>query len=198
MIKLIDLVNEVSVGVNVHYFYKKANKNKNKFFKMLSDFRKKHSDTKWIKMLNYALEDFNENPKKYKTIDDKQNILFKNLQNNKKVNEAYKHPLYGSDTEYWEVMKPYDLYIAAGGKEPTGQWSTAGPGGNKMIYRDKATKVRVDRGMQIGNLPGGVFLIDGGKKKAYRIITKKGGTGTEKHLRKISSNYSYSIWKNWL
>jgi len=68
---------EVSAGVNVWYFYKKANKDKNKFFKMLSDFRKKHSDTKWIKMLNYALEDFNENPKKYKTIDDKQNILFK-------------------------------------------------------------------------------------------------------------------------
>jgi len=39
-------------------------------------------------MLNYALEDFNENPKKYKTIDDKQNILFKNLQNNKKVYEG--------------------------------------------------------------------------------------------------------------
>ena len=75
-------------GVNVWYFYKKANKDKKKFFKMLSDFRKKHSDTKWIKMLNYALEDFNENPKKYKTIDDKQNILFKNLQNNKKVYEG--------------------------------------------------------------------------------------------------------------
>jgi hypothetical protein len=84
-------VNEA--GVNVWYFYKKANKDKNKFFKMLSDFRKKHSDTEWIKMLNYALEDFNENPTKYKTIDDKQNILFKNLQTNKKayesVNEGY-------------------------------------------------------------------------------------------------------------
>ena len=75
-------------GVNVWYFYKKANKNKNKFFKMLSDFRKKHSDTKWIKMLDYALKDFNENPKKYKTIDDKQNKLFKNLQQNKKVYEG--------------------------------------------------------------------------------------------------------------
>ena len=75
-------------GVNVWYFYKKANKDKNKFFKMLSDFRKKHSDTKWMKMLNYALEDFNENPKKYKTIDDKQNKLFKNLQQNKKVYEV--------------------------------------------------------------------------------------------------------------
>jgi len=79
-------INEV--GVNVWYIYKKANKNKNKFFNMLSDFRKKHSDTAWIKMLNYALEDFNENPKKYKTIDDKQNILFKNLQNKKKVYEG--------------------------------------------------------------------------------------------------------------
>jgi len=94
-------VNEVSVGVNVHYFYKKANKNKNKFFKMLSDFRKKHSDTVWIKMLNYALEDFNENPKKYKTIDDKQNILFKNLQNNKKVNEA-------------DVVESYDFWTEDG------------------------------------------------------------------------------------
>ena len=80
------VVNEA--GVNVWYFYKKANKDKNKFFKMLSDFRKKHSDTQWIKMLNYALEDFNENPTKYKTIDDKQNILFKNLQTNKKVYES--------------------------------------------------------------------------------------------------------------
>lgn len=79
-------VNEA--GVNVWYFYKKANKDKNKFFKMLSDFRKKHSDTEWIKMLNYALEDFNEKPTKYKTIDDKQNILFKNLQTNKKVYES--------------------------------------------------------------------------------------------------------------
>ena len=79
---------EVSAGVNVFYFYKKANKDKNKFFKMLSDFRKKHSDTKWMKMLNYALVDFNENPKKYKTIDDKQNKLFKNLQQNKKVYEG--------------------------------------------------------------------------------------------------------------
>ena len=94
-------MNEVSVGVNVHYFYKKANKNKNKFFKMLSDFRKKHSDTKWIKMLDYALEDFNENPKKYKTIDDKQNILFKNLQNNKKVNEG-------------DVVESYDLWTEDG------------------------------------------------------------------------------------
>ena len=114
------------------------------------------------------------------------------------VKEVYEHPVYGSDKVYFEVMKPFDLYIAVGGKESTGQYSTAGPGGNKMIYRDKATKVKVSRGMQIGNIPGGVFLIDGGKKKAYKIITKKGGTGKPDNLRQISSNYVYNIWKNWL
>ena len=95
-------------GVNVWYFYKKANKDKNKFFKMLSDFRKKHSDTKWIKMLNYALKDFNENPKKYKTIDDKQNILFKNLQNNKKVYEGKLTEDYkNSEWEVYVSDEPY-------------------------------------------------------------------------------------------
>jgi len=98
---------EVSAGVNVWYFYKKANKDKNKFFKMLSDFRKKHSDTKWMKMLNYSLDDFNENPKKYKTIDDKQNKLFKNLQNNKKVREG---KLTEAHDGKWVVHTASDAY----------------------------------------------------------------------------------------
>tara|TARA_A100001515_G_C4469591_1_gene176384 strand:+ start:68 stop:460 length:393 start_codon:yes stop_codon:yes gene_type:complete len=119
------------------------------------------------------------------------------------ISEAYMHPLYGSDTEHFFVKRPYDLYIAAGGKEATGQWSTAGPGGNKMIYRDKATKVKVLKGMQISNLPGGVFLIDKKRKTAYRIITKKGGTGKPNNLEKIPprghTNYvDYSMWKRWL
>ena len=117
-------VNEA--GVNVWYFYKKANKDKNKFFKMLSDFRKKHSDTEWIKMLNYALEDFNEKPTKYKTIDDKQNILFKNLQTNKKTYESVieeKMDLFveenvPTDPSKWsyykaQAKKKFDVYPSA-------------------------------------------------------------------------------------
>ena len=117
-------VNEA--GVNVWYFYKKANKDKNKFFKMLSDFRKKHSDTEWIKMLNYALEDFNEKPTKYKTIDDKQNILFKNLQTNKKAYESVieeKMDLFveenvPTDASKWsyykaQAKKKFDVYPSA-------------------------------------------------------------------------------------
>ena len=101
------------------------------------------------------------------------------------VNEVYKHPLYGSDKSHYFVKKPFNLYVASGDKEPTGQWSTAGPGGNKMIYRDKPTMVRAEKGMQISNLPGGVFLIDRKKKQAVEIITKKGGTGKPANLEKI-------------
>ena len=119
------------------------------------------------------------------------------------VNEAYKHPLYGSDKVHFFVKSPFNLYVASGDKEPTGQWSTAGPGGNKMIYRDKPTMVRAEKGMQISNLPGGVFLIDRKKKQAVRIITKKGGTGKPSDLEQIPErghpNYhDYSSWKRWL
>ena len=33
------------------------------------------------------------------------------------VKEVYEHPLYGSDKVYFEVMKPFDLYIAVGGMD---------------------------------------------------------------------------------
>jgi len=129
---------EVSAGVNVWYFYKKANKDKNKFFKMLSDFRKKHSDTKWMKMLNYSLDDFNENPKKYKTIDDKQNKLFKNLQNNKKVRE-------GKLTEDFKNNE-WEVYVAdEKGKEKIMKVAKSKRAGvilyNKLINTDKYHEV---------------------------------------------------------
>ena len=123
------------------------------------------------------------------------------------VTEVYKHPLYGSDKDvgnaHFFVKKPFNLYVSSGDKEPTGQWSSAGPGGNKMIYRDKATMVRAEKGMQISNLPGGVFLIDSKKKQAVRIITKKGGTGKPSDLEKIPerghiNKHHYSSWKRWL
>jgi hypothetical protein len=119
------------------------------------------------------------------------------------LSEVYKHPLYKSDKVHFFVKKPFSLYVASGDKEPTGQWSTAGPGGNKMIYRDKATMVTAEKGMQISNLPGGVFLIDRKKKQAVRIITKKGGTGKPSNLEQIPPNghihfHDYSSWKRWL
>ena len=111
--------------------------------------------------------------------------------------------LYDSDKTHFFVKKPFNLYVASGDKEPTGQWSSAGPGGNKMIYRDKATMVKAEKGMQISNLPGGVFLIDRKKKQAVRIITKKGGTGKPSDLEKVPERghinlHHFSSWKRWL
>ena len=119
------------------------------------------------------------------------------------VSEVYKHQLYGSDTQHFFVKKPFYVYIRGTESEPTGQWSTAGPGGNKMIYRSKALKFYVQKGYQISNLPGGVFVINRKGKTAYSIITKKGGTGRPKNLEEIPPKghrnfVDYSKWKRWL
>ncbi len=57
--------------------------------------------------------------------------------------------------------------------------------------------------MQISNLPGGIFLIDRQRKKAFEIIHQKGGTGRKNYLQKVAlsdiENYvDYVTWKNWL
>ena len=119
------------------------------------------------------------------------------------ISEAYKHPLYGSDTQHFFVKKPFYVYIASKESEPTGNYSTPGPGGNKMTYRKKAIKYQVQKGYQISNLPGGVFVINIKGKRAYEIITKKGGTGKPNNLEEIPPNghrnyVAYSMWKNWL
>ena len=119
------------------------------------------------------------------------------------LSEEYRHPVYGSDTTNFLVKRPFDLFVKTGRLEPTGQYSTAGPGGNKMIYRDKGMKVKARKGMQISNLPGGIFLIDKDRKKAFKIIHQKGGTGKKSNLQKVAvsdiENYvDYVTWKNWL
>jgi len=119
------------------------------------------------------------------------------------VTEVYKHPLYGSDKVHFFVKKPFYVYIASKESEPTGNYSTPGPGGNKMTYRKKAIKYQVQKGYQISNLPGGVFVINIKGKRAYEIITKKGGTGKPSDLEKIPDRghmnmHHYSSWKRWL
>ena len=63
----------------------------------------------------------------------------------KLLDEAYKHPLYGSDTSIWTVKKPFYVYIFMGGSSPTGQWSTPGPGGSKMIHKKNSVKYQVQK-----------------------------------------------------
>jgi len=105
-------------------------------------------------MLNYALEDFNENPKKYKTIDDKQNILFKNLQNNKKVREGkltekakrdYKaeYKKYGSSTKSKKYRAELNAYNRKKGTYGNGDGKDASHKGGKIVGFEKES---VNRG----------------------------------------------------
>ena len=119
------------------------------------------------------------------------------------LSEERNHPLYGSHTTNFLVTRPFDLFITTGRMKPTGQYSTAGPGGSKELFRDKGMKVKAKKGMQISNLPGGIFLIDRNRKKAFQIIHQKGGTGRKNNLQKVAlsdiENYvDYVTWKNWL
>ena len=181
MIKLKELLSENT--------YAKFTKNElSAYISHLNNQLKSSKNSKIVKLIKQDLKDVKSALAKKK---------------NESIDEAYKHPLYGSDKVHFFVKTPFNLYVASGDKEATGQWSSAGPGGNKMIYRDKATMVKAEKGMQISNLPGGVFLIDRKKKQAARIITKKGGTGKPSDLEQIPPNghinfHSYSSWKNWL
>jgi hypothetical protein len=116
-------------------------------------------------MLNYALKDFNENPKKYKTIDDKQNILFKNLQNNKKVYEGNLKEDFKNNE--WEV------YVAdEKGKEKIVKVAKSKRAGvilyNKLINSDKFHEV----GMRV--IKEGK-LTESGAQIAKTILQQLGG-----------------------
>ena len=119
------------------------------------------------------------------------------------LSEELNHPVYGSHKTNFLVKRPFDVFIKTGRSEPTGQYSTAGPGGSKELYRDKGMKVKAKKGMQISNLPGGIFLIDKNRKKTFKIIPQKGGTGRKNYLQKVAlsdiENYvDYVTWKNWI
>ena len=119
------------------------------------------------------------------------------------LSEERNHPVYGSHTTNFLVTRPFDVFIKTGSLKPTGMYSTPGPGGSKEMFRDVGKKVKVKKGMQISNLPGGIFLIDIKRKKAFEIIHQKGGTGRKSNLQKVAlsdiENYvDYVTWKNWL
>jgi hypothetical protein len=115
------------------------------------------------------------------------------------IPEAYKHYLYGDDTSHWTVKKPFDVYVYGDKDIPTGQWSTAGPGGNKMIYTKELVRYRLRKGQQISNIPGGVFIVDYKEKWAGEISYRKRATGKPKDLEpRTSKIIDYSLWKKWL
>ena len=119
------------------------------------------------------------------------------------LSEEFNHPVYGSHKTNFLVTRPFDVFIKTGRVEPTGMYSTPGPGGSKEMFRDEGKKVKAKKGMQISNLPGGIFLIDIKRKKAFEIIHQKGGTGRKSNLQKVAlsdiENYvDYVTWKNWL
>ena len=59
------------------------------------------------------------------------------------LSEEFNHPVYGSHTTNFLVKRPFDVFIKTGRLEPTGMYSTPGPGGSKEMFRDVGKKVKV-------------------------------------------------------
>jgi hypothetical protein len=87
------------------------------------------------------------------------------------LSEELNHPVYGSHKTNFLVKRPFDVFIKTGRLEPTGTYSTPGPGGSKEMFRDVGKKVKAKKGMQISNLPGGIFLLK--EKKLLKLSIKK-------------------------
>lgn len=123
----------------------------------------------------------------------------KGQQDNPHIDEAYNHPIYGSDSSDYTVKKPFYVYVFTNQSKSTGQWSTAGPSGNKMISKKVSIKYQVQKGYQITNIPGGIYVINPQGKKAYEINHKKGGTGKPKDLEpRTSKIIDWSLFKRWI
>ena len=75
------------------------------------------------------------------------------------LNEVYKHPIFGSDKSYWTVVKPIDVLVITSEYERTSRSYQSG-GRHSRLYKNKPIKMKMSPGIQISNLPGGLFAID--------------------------------------
>ena len=109
--------------------------------------------------------------------------------------EVYKHPIFGSDKSYWTVVKPIDVLVHSSEYEKTSQSYQSG-GRSSRLYKNKPIKMKMLKGIQISNLPGGLFAIDYKHRQAYAIskVVRAKKSDVEPRNSKI---IDFSLWKKW-
>ena len=111
------------------------------------------------------------------------------------LNEVYKHPIFGSDKSYWTVVKPIDVLVITSEYEITSRSYQSG-GRHSRLYKNKPIKMKMSPGIQISNLPGGLFAIDYKHRRAYKIskVVKAKSSDVEPRNSKI---IDFTLWKKW-
>jgi len=109
--------------------------------------------------------------------------------------EVYKHPIFGSDKSYWTVIKPIDVLVYSSEDEKTSRSYQHG-GRSSRLYKNKPIKMKMLKGIQISNLPGGLFAIDYKHRQAYAI--SKVVRAKKSDVEQRNSNIvDFSLWKKW-
>ena len=109
--------------------------------------------------------------------------------------EVYKHPIFGSDKSYWTVVKPIDVLVHSSEYEKTSQSYQHG-GRSSRLYKNKPIKMKMLKGIQISNLPGGLFAIDYKHRQAYSISKVVRAKKSDVEPRN-SNIVDFSLWKKW-
>ena len=109
--------------------------------------------------------------------------------------EVYKHPIFGSDKSYRTVIKPIDVLVYSSEDEKTSRSYQHG-GRSSRLYKNKPIKMKMLKGIQISNLPGGLFAIDYKHRQAYAI--SKVVRAKKSDVEQRNSNIvDFSLWKKW-
>mgnify|MGYP001312677989 CR=1 FL=1 len=99
--------------------------------------------------------------------------------------------------KYWTVTKSFTAQTYTGKYKGTGQHYGGHGRGTQELQKAVMTKLDVKKGMELQALPGGLFIIDGKKKKAYRIFDGSFSINDKFVEPRDSKITDFSIWKKY-
>ena len=99
--------------------------------------------------------------------------------------------------KYWTVTKSFTAKTYTGKYKGTGQHYGGHGRGTQELQKAVMTKLDVKKGMELQALPGGLFIIDDRKKKAYSIQDKSFSINDKFVEPRDSKITDFSLWKRW-
>ena len=97
--------------------------------------------------------------------------------------------------KYWTVTKSFTADTPTGEYKGTGQHYGGHGRGSQELQKAVRAKLDVKKGMELQALPGGLFIIDDKKKKAYRIFDGSFSINDKFVEPRDSKITDFSLWK---
>jgi len=97
--------------------------------------------------------------------------------------------------KYWTVTKSFTADTPTGEYKGTGQHYGGHGRGSQELQKAVRAKLDVKKGMELQALPGGLFIVDDRKKKAYSIQDKSFSINDRFVEPRDSRITDFSLWK---